>query len=76
MPTTDIKYIPKEELLVGQAYYVSARNFSYALWDGEEFVGMRYKFGTWFPDKELHYDDGAPHGTVMPFELLRPTQDA
>jgi hypothetical protein len=68
------RYLHKEELKVGRAYYVSARNFSYAIWDGKEFNGLRYKFGTWFMDKELHYDDGAPFGTVLPFEELVPNE--
>ena len=68
----NILYVAKDDLKVGRAYYVSARNFSYAIWDGKEFQGLRYKFGTYFIDGELHYDDGPPHGTVLPFEELKP----
>ena len=63
-------YIPKDELNVGMAYYVDARNFSYALWDGYQFVGLRFKFGDVFTDTELHWDDGPPHGTAKPLKLL------
>lgn len=63
-------YITKENLMVGRAYYVEARNFDYAIWDGDAFNGVRYKMGTYFVDKEYHWDDGAPYGTVKPLELL------
>lgn len=72
MPTKVSNYILKEHLIVGRAYYVDARNFEYALWDGAQFVGIRYKLGTHFADRESHWDDGPPHGTVKPLFILEP----
>ena len=62
--------IPKEQLILGRAYFVKARNFRYAIWTGKDFAGLRYKFGSYFIDHEAHWDDGAPHGTCIPLELL------
>ena len=65
--------IPKEDLVLGAAYHVEARNFSFAIWDGKEFQGLCFKFGQYFMDGEFHYDDGAPYGTVTPLEKLEPS---
>jgi hypothetical protein len=56
-----------DELEVGSEYFCNARNFSYGVWNGKAFDYMREKFGATFPDTELHWDIGAPHGTVKPF---------
>ena len=63
-------YIPKEELKIGIAYAVHARNFTTAIWDGARFHGVRIKFGDSFISEEYHYDDGAPYGTVKPLKEL------
>jgi hypothetical protein len=65
-----MKYIAKKEMIVGRAYRCKARNFTVGIWNGESFDYMRTKFGATFPDVEYHWDDGAPHGTVKPLELL------
>lgn len=64
------EHIKKEDLLQGEAYMVNARNFSSAIWTGESFAGLRFKFGDYFIDHEYHWDDGPPHGTVKPIRLL------
>lgn len=61
-----LDYIKKEDLIKDQDYYCSARNFTIGTWNGEEFEYTRNKFGQTFTDTELHWDDGAPHGTVKP----------
>lgn len=63
-------YLAKNQLSLGHAYIVDARNFRVGLWDGKVFHGLRYKFGSWFPDLEYHYDDGPPYGTVKPISLI------
>ena len=40
------------------------------MWSGVHFVYKRTKFGTTYFDAELHYDDGPPHGTVKPLEVV------
>lgn len=64
------KYISKDKLKLGSAYLVHARNFKIAIWDGEQFNGLRSKFGSWFMDTELHWDEGPPHGTARPLKEL------
>lgn len=59
-------FISKQDCVPGKAYFVKARNFKYAIWDGEKFHGLRDKFGSKFIDIEYHWHDGAPHGTVKP----------
>lgn len=66
---TDLKYMKKEELEVGQAYAVRARNFQIAIWDGKQFNGLRFKFTDSYMDTENHYDD-PKYGTVKPLYKL------
>ena len=61
-----IVFIPKEQLKKGVFYIVDARNFNLAVWQGDYFVGVRNKWGALFADREYHYADGAPYGTVKP----------
>ena len=63
------EYIPKDKLIIGQQYYCSARNFRLGTWNGKSFDYTRTKFGHRFPDQELHWDDGPPHGTVKPLRI-------
>ncbi len=62
------KWIPKSEMVIGKKYLCKARNFTIGTWNGEAFDYMRKKWDYVFPDKEFHWDDGAPFGTVKPFE--------
>lgn len=61
-----MEYLPREKLQKGRWYYCRARNFEYGRWNGKEFDYRRCKFGQWFPDTELHYDDDPRYGTVRP----------
>ena len=63
-------YIPKDQLIVGALYRIQARSYSKAIWNGTDFDGVRTKWGDKFWFGEYHYDDGAPYGTVKPYELL------
>jgi len=63
-------YIPKDKLIVGAIYKCKARNFTQGTWNGESFDYMRTKFSSTFPDKEFHWDNGAPFGTVKPLEKI------
>ena len=69
-PYKEPTYLKKEELEKGATYVCDARNFVEGTWDGEAFVYTRFKFGDEFLDTEQHWDDGAPHGTVKPFEKI------
>ena len=76
MSKLNVKYLPKEDLLEGMEYYCLARNFTIGMWDGKQFVYTRQKFGDKFLDTELHWDEGAPHGTVKPLSpILTPLHE-
>lgn len=62
--------IKKEDLITGRKYQCLARNFTIGTWDGKEFEYLRYKWGDRFKDTEQHWDDGYPHGTCKPLELI------
>ena len=63
-------YIKKEDLVIDTHYKCDARNFEVGLWDGRGFIYKRTKFGVKYLDIEFHYDDGPPHGTVKPLEVV------
>ena len=58
-----MRYIPKAKLEVGVTYICEARNFTEGVWNGKDFDYIRYKWGSHFPDTELHWDE---QGTVKP----------
>jgi len=64
------EYLKREELIIGGRYEVEGRNFNTATWTGEEFIGMREKFGARYLDEELHWDDDSKYGTVKPLKYL------
>lgn len=66
----DCVYIPKAELEIGEIYQCFGRNFQYGIWDGEAFEYLRTKFNFKFFDKEYHWDDGPPYGTVKPIKKM------
>lgn len=61
--------IPKKHCILNAVYQGKGRNFKVARWNGEEFRGMRTKFGAVFEDGELHWEEGAPFGTFNPHKL-------
>ena len=62
-------WIPVEDMIIGW-YLCDGRNLSIGWWNGGAFEYMRHKFGFVFPDKEYHWDRGAPYGTVRPIRFL------
>ena len=61
--------IPIPDLQVRGVYKVRGRNLDVAIWDGECFIGRRYKFG-WRLSGEQHYDSSPDSGTVEPTAFL------
>jgi hypothetical protein len=57
-------------MVIGGKYVCIARNFDIGTWNGREFEYMRTKWHEAFPDTELHWDEGAPHGTAKPYVLI------
>jgi hypothetical protein len=66
----DEEWISKDGCTAGGIYLCSARNFNVGCFNGDTFDYTRFKFFEYFPDTEYHWDDGPPHGTVMPFRLI------
>ena len=64
------KSIPLNELIVGEAYQIHARNIKIGIWDGEAFHGIREKFGYKYIDKEIHYDLSEHYGTAIAIKHL------
>lgn len=63
--------INKEDLIVGEAYTLDARNLDIGIWDGRVFNGVRYKFGKYFMDTEYHWDnEDEKFGTAKPIRKM------
>lgn len=62
--------IPLNKMITGGTYKVDARNFGFAVWDGKQFHGKRFKCGDVFIDQELHYESDEKYGTVIPLEYI------
>ncbi len=59
--------IKKNKLKKNGIYVVDGRNFDISLWDGQKFVGIRFKVFEHILCNEDHWDDG---GTVKPKRLI------
>ena len=57
--------IPKKDLIKGKRYYGNCRNASEAVWLGNKFEYMRYKFGETFPETIKHFEDEDYTGTDL-----------
>jgi len=60
--------IPKDEVQIGVYYYGKCRNSDVAMWDGQEFQYMRYKFG-WRQDKINHFEDDNGYDLFVPIRI-------
>lgn len=63
------KWISKEDMVIGSTYFCKARNFRYGVWNGYSFDYIREKWGASFKDREYHWNDGVPFGTVKPLAV-------
>lgn len=61
--------IKKSELVEGQTYNGICRNASKAVWDGNQFVYTRRKFGTEYHEKINHYEDDDGYDVFVPIKL-------
>lgn len=59
-----------ENLIIGKTYEGEGRNFQKGIWNGTSFIGMRYKYGSYFEDEEDHWDSDDVHGTFKPFKQI------
>lgn len=65
-----LKYIKKEDLIIGACYFIDSRGADVGQWNGEAFDTVRLKFGFEMPQRQYHWDDGAPFGTVKPWRII------
>ena len=60
--------IPKENLIVGETYLGTCRNADEAVWDGEKFTYMRFKFGMFQNDTIKHFEDEMYYDVFIPIK--------
>ena len=60
--------IPKNKLEVGATYIGDCRNASEAIWNGEEFEYIRYKFGTSYKETINHFEDDDGYDVFVPIK--------
>ena len=64
-----VNCIPISELKRGGVYRLHARNLLLGAWDGEQWLGVRDKFGLYLDSCEIPADDENP-GTAYALKLL------
>lgn len=62
--------IQKDKLETGKTYVGKCRNASKAVWLGNEFVYMRYKFGYTYPEKINHFQDDDGYDVFVPLKEI------
>ncbi|MBO5005014.1 MAG: hypothetical protein J6D03_07230 [Clostridia bacterium] len=62
--------IPKCKLSVGTVYRGSCRNSDKAIWDGNQFIYVRYKFNTRYIDKINHFEDDNGYDLFIPLSIV------
>jgi len=61
--------IRKKDLVKNQYYHGKCRNATVALWNGFEFVHMRYKFGAFLRDEVNHLEDDNGFDLFVPLRI-------
>ncbi len=62
--------ISADQMMIGAVYKGEGRNFNVGKWTGDGFLGLRFKFGQYIEDIEMHYEVCTRYGTFMPFEVI------
>ena len=60
--------IPKDKLVKGKAYIGTCRNTTEAIWLGDKFEYIRYKFGYTYPEKINHFQDADDCDVFVPLK--------
>lgn len=66
----DQDILDKAELVVGETYKGESRNANQAVWLGDCFECLRYKFGCIFPQKIHHPEDDDGFDVFLPLRKL------
>lgn len=67
--------LPKKELVENKYYFGNCRNANVAKWNGDEFVYMRHKFGSNFPETINHFEDDDGYDLFIPLHEIEPNDD-
>lgn len=63
--------IPVHDLEIGCTYQGICRNSSTAVWDGEKFTYIRYKFGFTYPEEIEHFENETEgYDAFIPYKKL------
>lgn len=60
--------IPKSKLVIGKVYKGSCRNANRAIWNGEQFIYKREKFGYKYDEKINHFEDDNGYDLFVPIK--------
>lgn len=60
--------IPKDKLVKGKTYIGTCRNTSEAIWLGDKFEYIRYKFGCTYPEKINHFQNDDGYDVFVPLK--------
>ena len=63
--------IPKDKLIKGKTYFGSCRNADTAVWLGDKFEYIRYKFGDFYPEKINHFEDDDCFDLFVPIREIK-----
>lgn len=62
--------IPKDKLVVGKTYFGSCRNADKAIWLGDKFEYIRYKWGNSYQEKINHFEDDDGFDLFVPIREI------
>ena len=62
--------IPKDKLVVGKTYFGSCRNADKAIWLGDKFEYIRYKWGKSYQEKINHFEDDDGFDLFVPIREI------
>ena len=63
--------IPKDKLVVGKTYFGSCRNADKAIWLGDKFEYIRYKWGNSYQEKINHFEDDDGFDLFVPIREIK-----
>ena len=62
--------IPKKDLILDKEYLGACRNSSKAIWKGDHFEYLRYKWGSSYIDSINHFEDDDGYDLFVPIREL------
>lgn len=67
----EVGAIPVKDLKIGKFYKGICRNANEAVWDGEKFTYIRFKFGITYPEEINHFENElGPWDVFIPYEEI------